>query len=81
MLDNPFYDDSLVPFYDFTPKGIVTFDSKAVLHFMLYMVMSPGKPVLDVMTIPGVNRNDPDQVSNPMLSIIFYSTIYMCTLF
>jgi hypothetical protein len=67
MLDNPHYDESLVPFYSFTPKGIVTFDEKAISHFLLYMVTPHGKPVLDVMTVAGAHRNAPDQVRHHII--------------
>jgi len=48
MLDNPQYDDSLILFYPYTPKGTVTCDEKATSHFLLSMFGTKGDPLRDM---------------------------------
>ena len=43
LLVNPQYDDSLVLFYPYTPKGTVTCDEKAICHFLLSKFGEKGK--------------------------------------
>jgi hypothetical protein len=70
MLDNLYYDDSPVPFYDLTPKGIVSCEAKAVSHFLMYYTTKPGQLVMDVMSVPAASRNEPTTVSNSV-SVVF----------
>lgn len=47
LLLHPQFDDSLVMFYPYTPKGTVNVEDKAVAAFLLSMFGEKGKPVND----------------------------------
>jgi len=48
LLDFPVFDDSLLLFYPYTPKGSVTCEDKAVSYFLLSMHGKQGAPLLDL---------------------------------
>ena len=47
LLDVKLFDDSLLLFYPYTPKGSVTCQDKAVSYFLLSMFGKKGEPLLD----------------------------------
>lgn len=48
LLDNPQFDDSLIIFYPYTPKGIVTCQDVAVSLFLLSKTGRKGSPLKDL---------------------------------
>lgn len=47
MLDYPYFDDSLVVFYPYTPFGVAVVEDRALSHFLLYMFTPYGEQVMD----------------------------------
>ena len=54
LLLNPDYDESLVVFYPYTPKGTVTCQEIAVCHFVLSKFREKGEPLKDQQVSIGV---------------------------
>jgi len=42
------YDESLVLFYPYTPKGVISCDDKAISHFLLYEMGAKGSDLVDI---------------------------------
>lgn len=57
LLDNPYYDDSLLPFYRKTAVGNPC-SAISISHFILWACTAPGQPVKELLTVDG------DEVSN-----------------
>jgi hypothetical protein len=57
LLDNPQYDDSLILFYPYTPKGIVTCQDLPVSLFLLSKTGVAGSPLKDIHVRSGTRRD------------------------